>query len=72
MLTKAEKSEFISDLIDNVHAQLLNGLDRVPEDWDGHELRQWIADAFASQVLASAMKGKRMKAYDAAVIERNL
>lgn len=70
--TREKKGEFITALMDSVRTGLLSSLDRVPADWDGHELRQWLADAFASHVYKPAMSGRRLKAYNNAVIVNNL
>lgn len=70
--TREKKVEFITALMDYVRTGLLSSMDRVPAEWDGHELRKWLADAFASQVYKPAMKGKRLKAYNNAVIVNNL
>lgn len=69
--TKAEKSQFIADLIDSCHSRLLDRLDRVPDEWDGHELRQWIADTFAEQT-SGALTGKRGREYRNAVVTLDL
>ena len=48
-MTKKEKREFINNLVGSVKKSILEKLSRIPENWDGHELRQYIADKFAEQ-----------------------
>lgn len=44
----------------------------MPGEWNGHELRQLLADAFAQAVDKRVMGGKRMKDYKNEVLVRNL
>jgi hypothetical protein len=66
-----DKRRFIEELIGNVQRDVLSKVDRVPEDWDGIELRQWIADHFTSAVYSPSSPA-RMKAYRNEVLVRNL
>lgn len=70
-MTRKEQEQFVKDLTKTVRDSLLGDLPRVPEDWDGNELRQWIADRFKNQV-TSPLKGKRKRDYKNAVIVKNL
>jgi len=45
-VTKAEQRRFVRELVANVEEDLLRNVKNVPDNWDGHELRQWIADEF--------------------------
>lgn len=45
-MNKAEKKRFIRQLIRNVQNDLIEAVDRLPEEWDGIELRELIADRF--------------------------
>ncbi len=45
-MNKQEKVTFIQNFMDAVQDELLRYIDSVPENWDGFELRWWIADAF--------------------------
>lgn len=33
----------------------------IPDNWDNHEIRQWLADAAAREVFGHVMKGKRLR-----------
>lgn len=47
-VTTKEKRVFIKDLVRNVQADLLkNRVGKMPAEWDGHEIRQYIADLLA-------------------------
>jgi hypothetical protein len=45
-MTRAEQKRFIRELIGSVQKTLLDNVSKVPAEWDGHEIRQWIADKF--------------------------
>jgi hypothetical protein len=49
-MTKDEKLQFIGDLIATVRASIVERVDEMPEEWDGIELRRYIADKFEEQV----------------------
>lgn len=72
----AIKRQFIIELLANVQKELLAKLPQVPEEWDGHELRQWIAGRFQDAAdMSKCMKdrrSKRRKDFDNEVIMRNL
>ncbi len=73
-MTLEQKKEFVSELFHSVRSDIDMKLPRVPEAWDGHELREWIADYFQrvkSPVMRDA-RGSRRKRYDNAVIVDNL
>lgn len=72
-LTKQEKEQFVKDLMGHVQASLLRKLDKVPEEWDGMELRMWIADTFDWERTGSmVMEKKRLKNYKNEVLVNNL
>lgn len=75
-MTKQQKKEFIDQLISSVHSDLKMKLARVPEEWDGHELRVWIATYFESAASMSCIhhdkRGSRRRTYDNAVLVNNL
>lgn len=74
-VTLNDKKVFIHDLVNSIHASLQEDVATVPEEWDGHELRQWIADRFSSRAtLGSLMKRgtKRRIDYENEILIRNL
>lgn len=40
------KRKFVRELVQNVQADILAKVDQMPDDWDGHELRRYVADKF--------------------------
>ena len=45
-MTRAKKRAFIRNLCKSVANHLITKVDAMPEEWDGHELREAVADAF--------------------------
>lgn len=59
-MNKYEKIEFINSLIKTVQLEMLENIDKVPENWDGIELRMWIKEKFSNVVFGSISKKRRM------------
>jgi hypothetical protein len=51
-MTPFDKATFCRELIANVQAEILANVDRFPEEWDGHELRRYIADRFEAATIS--------------------
>ncbi len=66
------KAILANELIDRVKADILEAIPQMPEEWDGHEIRQYIAEVFTRNVFPSVMNGKRLKDYRNEVVVRNL
>lgn len=62
-MNKAERAKFIIDLVNNVKKDLLKENSKYPNNWDGHELRFRIADAFSDVVMHNVTTKKRIKDY---------
>ncbi len=74
-MTLTEKVTFIEELTDSVRRDLIRNIEKVPESWDGHELRRWIADRFersANMGTVMRPRSRRRRDYDNEVIVRNL
>lgn len=69
-MTQEEKKEFVLALSDSVLRSVLEALPRTPEDWDGHELRQLLADRFAASTYRMTLRRKRD--YENTVMVQNL
>jgi len=67
-----EKRVFIGELIGTVSQKAFDAVKDMPEEWDGHELRQLLADYFRHQVLERVMTGRRLKDYQNDMLVRNL
>ena len=65
-MKKEEQKEFIEVLINNVKLDILSKLDEFPDDWDGVELRWFIAERFAGVVWGGweDKRKSRYKRYD--------
>jgi hypothetical protein len=71
-MTKTEKKRFIRELIRNVSAEIFAKVPEMPEQWDGFELRQFIAEKFSDATYPRMMTGKRKADYENEVVVRNL
>jgi hypothetical protein len=78
-MDKRQKQKFIRDLIGGVQELVLMKVDQMPDDWDGHELRRYIADKFEDSAMTVGRKGqhgkpyaRRYREYKNEVITRNL
>jgi hypothetical protein len=72
MSSKEDKVIFINGLIDNVRNDILKKVDRMPENWDGWELRALIADYFNAANFGFSGNSKRKKDYKNTCIVDNL
>ena len=54
-MNRTEKRTLIRLLCARVQKDLLKKVAVMPEDWDGHEVRQYIADAFQESVIGDQL-----------------
>lgn len=71
-MTKFERARFITDLMDSMKSAILNKSERMPEDWDGFELRQYIQDFVTENAIFRPMDRKRANNYRNTVLVNNL
>lgn len=78
-MTPFQKRAFIDELINNVHSAIVDKIDAMPDEWDGHELRRYVADKFEENAITVGRKGpygkayaRRFREYRNTVIVRNL
>lgn len=73
MLTAKDKKTFIRNLCNSIRDELVGKVKDMPEEWDGMELRELLAEKFRRETY-DVMKDnrKRMRAYRNEVIVRNL
>ncbi len=74
-MTLNQKREFILELIDSVRSDIHADAAKVPENWDGHELRRWIADRFersANMGTVMRPRSRRLRDYKNEILVRNL
>lgn len=70
-MTKEQQHEFITGLVDAVKSEIMSKVDKMPEAWDGIELRQFLADKFADAAYVK-MPASRRKAYRNTILVDNL
>ncbi|MCK4384693.1 MAG: hypothetical protein KAW52_00375 [candidate division Zixibacteria bacterium] len=58
-----EKCRFINELINNVQMEVVERVRDMPEDWDGRELRWYIAEKFNEAIFDRDKRGKRYQDY---------
>lgn len=63
--TPEGKTEFIRDLTSNVVKSILAKVPEMPAEWDGHELREYLADEFARNrsALMREPRSRRLRDY---------
>jgi hypothetical protein len=76
-MKRSEQKQFVKDLAKtakDVAKKIIENIDngKIPADWDGHELRQLLADNFTSMVLAIKMDRKQRREYNNIVAVNNL
>jgi hypothetical protein len=80
-VTKHEQAKLLEAILDNMKAAMMAKVDRFPENWDGIEIRQYLADHgieirqyLADQFALEArpMHRKRLRNYRNDVITRPL
>lgn len=72
-MTLQEKRDFIQSLIETVETEIMNKTGKMPENWDGHELRLYIKDKFSDVVWGDVnKKSKRYRDYKNTVLVDNL
>ena len=72
-MTREEQANFVMDLMGSVQNEILANINKevVPIEWDGFELRQYIADKFAREVYIK-MTPRRKSAYRNTLLVTNL
>lgn len=63
-MTRKDKRVFIRNYLGSFRKQLLAEVERMPEGWDGFELRRYISELFEFEV--REMNRRRVRAYNRA------
>ena len=71
-MTRQEQRKFVKEVIDSVSKDIVEKLPKVPEEWDGRELRQFVADNFALATWALKEDKTRYRDYKNEVVVRDL
>lgn len=77
---KPDKKRFVKSFLKSMQDELLAKIndDQLPSNWDGFELRYWIANKFKQEdisykmILESHVWKKRLRDCKKTIIERNL
>lgn len=68
-----EKDAFVQSIIKDLQHEILKRISKMPEEWDGHEIRQFIADYYNENfIIGTALQGKRKKDYKNFCLVNNL
>jgi len=75
-MTKREQKRIVREMVDSLKAGIVNHIDhdRIPTDWDGHELRELLynhAALFRSSIM-STKGNQRRRNFDTECFVRNL
>lgn len=73
-MTKKEQLRFCNELIHNIAVEIRGKVKNFPEEWDGIELREYIAEKFslASFTIKEKHNRSRLRAYRNEVLVRGL
>lgn len=71
-MNQQERTQFILDITENLRNTLLARAWNMPDEWDGIEIRQLLVDVVESQFNFKQMPLSRKRAYNNAVLVRNL
>jgi len=67
-MTKRDQRRFVRELVMNVRRDLLKQVALFPAEWDGHEIRQFIADTFQASSYTLKRMPRRLRDYRNAVL----
>lgn len=68
-MTRSQQKNFVRDLSRTISEHICAAIDagKVPEEWDGHELRCWLAEQHAESAAMTCIRNsprqKRARAY---------
>lgn len=71
-MTPIQKRAFVDELITNVHNEIADKIVFMPDEWDGIELRAYLAQKFAECVISGTMTHTRKRRFSNEVLARNL
>ncbi len=73
-MTRNEQVRFVKELTQSVTNEIVGDIlnAKIPECWDGIELRQFLADRYAKAVFKGTLVGQRKRDYKNYVLIHNL
>lgn len=69
-MTKHEQTKLLEAILDHMKGHLMSKVEHFPENWDGIEIREYVADKFKQE--ARPMQVKRLRRYRNDVMTRPL
>ncbi len=72
-MNQNKKDAFVQSIVDDLKLSVLSRIPKMPEDWDGHELRQFIGDYYNEHYIwGTSLTGKRKRDYKNTCLVDNL
>lgn len=71
-MNQQEKTQFILDITENLRNALLEQVHKMPDSWDGIEIRQLTEDMVKSRFNYRRMSPARKRHYNNTVVNKNL
>jgi len=59
-----DKCRIVNEFMDSLRSNVLNAVEYMPEDWDGHELRAYIAEKASYEVSRTMRFGRSKRVKD--------
>jgi hypothetical protein len=72
MMEKSEQRRIAQEIIKGFTESLLNAVEKMPEDWNGFEIRQLAADIANHHINYRPMERKRLREYNNECLVRNI
>lgn len=71
-MTRKDQQRIIRELSTTIRKRMLENVHKLPAEWDGIELRQWLADIVNDDINYRKMERRRMQDYQGERLGRNL
>lgn len=71
-MNREEKIQFINDIMNNSKESILKKVDKMPDNWDGRQLRQYILDYAECNITWIKMTSAEKRKYNNDVIVNGL
>ena len=62
-MNKKDQRRIIREMSNSLKQYMLANSDRIPENWDGHEIRQWFSELADEQYRYRNLDRARLRAY---------
>lgn len=73
-MDRAKQTEIVTELLTRLRCDICARIAKgdIPEEWDGIELRSYVADKAAEFIIKGTMDRRRLREYRNTVLVRNL